>query len=212
MAKQNAFDQVLRDRPAVYSNEGLAGPLRFALNGARDHFLANTGFTFNKNFDLRCGSTFAQSNHALHGFTMADQICKIQAPVSLTCNAFDFALQRFDLQSAVDGNFQAFGGSWFYDKINGTGAHGIDRGVDGAMGGLHDNWGNANFGFDRLKNGHTIHSRHHKIKQHQRNRGAVRPIQDLNSSFAANDTGCFKAKSFDGFFKDAALGGIVIND
>ena len=53
VAEQDAFDQVLGDGAAIDGDEGLAGALRAALDGARDQLLADAEFAFDQDRECR---------------------------------------------------------------------------------------------------------------------------------------------------------------
>src|SRR5690606_3929272 len=48
MAEKDAFDQIVRNRPAIDGGERLATPLARPLDGACDQFLADTGLALDK--------------------------------------------------------------------------------------------------------------------------------------------------------------------
>jgi hypothetical protein len=53
MAEKLAFEQFRRDGRAVHLHEGALAPVAVHVDGARDEFLAGTGFAFNQ--DRRVG-------------------------------------------------------------------------------------------------------------------------------------------------------------
>src|SRR5690606_33171240 len=48
VAKQDAFNEIVRNSAAIHRDERLAAPCAFALDGARDQFLADAGLTLDE--------------------------------------------------------------------------------------------------------------------------------------------------------------------
>ena len=63
---------------------------------------------------------------------------KVSVPSAFFLMRDDLALQGFDLQRALDGDFEPLDRGRLDHEVDGTGAHGGDRRVDRAVGGLHD--------------------------------------------------------------------------
>ena len=86
-----------------------------------------------------------------HGFAAHDEIAERQRALDLLLDAIDLAGERFDLQRALDRNLEPFGRGGLDDEVDGTAAHGVDRGLDGTVRRLHDDRRDAGNVADAIK-------------------------------------------------------------
>ena len=124
--------------PQLTVMKGSVLALALALDGARDQLLADAAFALDQHRDVGGGRAVPERNDALHGLAADDEVGEGQRAFGLLLDAGDLALQRLDLERAVDRHLQALGRSRLDDEVGGTGAHGRDGGIDRAVGGLHD--------------------------------------------------------------------------
>ncbi len=120
--------------------------------------------------------------------------------------------QRFDLEGALDRHFEALGRRRLDDEVDGAGAHGVDGGIDRAVRGLHDDRGNARLAVELVEHVHAVDAGHDKVEQHEGDIAALGSFEDLQGLLAEPGGLGIEAEALDGFFEDAALGGIVIDD
>ena len=179
-----ALDEVLGDGAAVDDDERLAGALALTLDGAGDELLADAGLAFDEDRDVGSGSALAERHDALHAFAAHDEVGERQHALDLLLDAADLAGERFDLQRALDRHFKTLGRHRLDDKIDGAGAHGIDRGFDRAVCGLHDDGRNAGLAVEPVEHAHAVEAAHHKVEKHERDIAALGPFEDLQGLLA----------------------------
>ena len=161
------LSQVLRDGAAVDDDEWLSSPLALTLDGACDEFFANAAFTFDQDGDVGGGGALAERDNASHSVTLDDQVAKGQRTLDLFLDAHDLAGQRFQFQSGAHRYVEAFGTGRLDDEICRTGTHRLDRGIDRAVCGLHDDRWNAGFGCYAIEYAHAVKAGHHKIEKNE---------------------------------------------
>src|SRR5581483_3518754 len=210
--EQDALDQVLGDGAAVDGDEGPRLALALALDGARDQLLAHARLALDQDRDVGARGSAAERHRALHGLAADDEVGEGERALRLLADAGDLALQRLDLERAVDRHLEPLGRGRLDHEIDGAGAHGVDGGIDGAVCGLHDDGGRAGLGSHALEHLHAVDSRHDVVEQHERHRTTVGTFEDLESLLAASGGAGLEAETLDGFFEYATLGRIVIDD
>ena len=87
-----------------------------------------------------------------------------------------------------------------------------DGGVDRAVRGLHDDGRRAGLLRDAPQHLHAVHAGHDEVEQHEGDGAMIRAFQDVQGLLAALGGLGLVAETLDGFFEDAALGGIVVDD
>ena len=73
-----------------------------------------------------------------HGLAAGDQVGEAERALGLGLDAVQLAGERLDLERVLDGNFEPLRAHRLDHEIDGAGPHRRDRGVDRAMGRLHD--------------------------------------------------------------------------
>ena len=212
MTEQDALDQVLGDGAAVDDDERRRLAVALALDGARDQLLADAAFTLDEDRDIGRGRTAAERDHALHGLAAQHEVGEGERTFGLLLDARDFALQRLDLEGALDGDFEALGRGRLDDEVDRAGAHRRDGGIERAVRGLHDDRRACRHGRYAPQDLHAVHAGHDEVEQHEGDRALVGRLHDLDSLLATLGGLGVVAEALDGFFEDAALGGIVIDD
>ena len=198
--------------PQLTVMNGLRLALALALDGARDQLLADAAFALDQDRNVGGRGTVPERYDALHGLAADDEVTEGECALGLLLDTRDFALQRLDLERAVDRRPRAVGRGRLDDEVGRTGAHRTDGGVDGAVSRLHDDGRSARLRREAPQDLHAIHAGHDMVEQNQRDGGAIRPLQDLQGLFAALGGPGLEAETPDGFFEDATLRGIVIDD
>ena len=97
-------------------------------------------------------------------------------------------------------------------KSTAPSAHGVDRGIDRAVRGLHDDGRKARLALELLEHGHAVDAGHDEIEQHEGDVGALGTFEHLEGLLAGVRGLGFKAEALDGLFENAALGRIVVDD
>ena len=93
MAKQDRFHQVFGDRAAIDCDKGLAGAVRYAVHGPRDHLLTDAAFAKDEDGDRGLARPFTHPLDGGHGPRSADQFGKGQCPRGAFLEAVDLAMQ-----------------------------------------------------------------------------------------------------------------------
>ncbi len=81
MAEQLAFDEVLRQRPAIDRHERLIGPQALLVEGSGDEFLAGPGFAEDQHARMCRGHFGDKLADAIHVRRIADQSCRSLDPL-----------------------------------------------------------------------------------------------------------------------------------
>jgi len=212
MSEQNALDEVLGDRAAVDGHERLAGALALALDGARDQLLADARLTLDQHGDVGGGGALAERDDALHRLAANDEIVEGQRPLDLLLDAADLARERLDAERGLDGDLEPLGRGGLDDEIGRARAHRADGRIDRTVRGLDDDRGDARPLREPLEDGHAVDARHHEVEQHEADRAAVRPLEDLDGLLAGIGGSGLEALPLDHLFQDATLGRIVVDD
>src|SRR5262245_7322526 len=212
MAEQNALDQVLGDGAAVDGDEGLCLALALALDGARDQLLADAALALDQHGDIGGGGAATKSDRTGHGRAADDEVREGQRALGLLLDAGDLALQRLDLERAVDRHLEALGRGRLDDEVGRTRTHGANGGIDRAVGGLDDDGRRAGLGGEPPQHLGAVHAGHDEVEQNQRDAAAIGPVEDLQGLLAAVGSSGAVAEAPDRLFEDAALGWIVVDD
>ncbi len=199
-------------RAAVDGDERLGLALALALDGAGDQLLADAALALDQHGDVGGGRAAPERDHALHGVAADDQVGEGERAFGALLDAGDLALQRLDLEGALDRDLETLGRGRLDDEVDRTGAHGVDGGIDRAVRRLHDDGGRAGLGGEALQHLHAVAAGHDHVEEDERDCALVRPLEDLYGLFAALGGLGLVAETLDGFFEDAALCGIVVDD
>ena len=198
--------------PQLTTTNGLPARSTLALDGAGDQLLADAGFAFDEHRNVGGSRALAERDDALHAFAAHDEVGERQRAFDLLLDAADLAGQRFDLQRALDRDFEALGRHRLDHEVDGAGAHGVDGGFDRAVRRLHDDGRNARLAVELVEHGHAVEAAHHKIEKYERDIAALGPFEDLQGLLARAGGLSTEAQALDRFFENAALGGIVVDD
>ncbi len=140
VAEQDRFDQVFRHGAAVHRHERLAGAVRGAVDGARDHLFARRRFRPGSapgSVDLAARSP-RRLDHA-HG-RPESPIRSSNVVLPLWRRFFRRSTSRgqvAELQRVADGNEDPFGAGGLDEEVLGAGLHGLDHRLDAAGRGQH---------------------------------------------------------------------------
>ena len=80
--------------------------------------------------DVGGGGAAPERDDALHGLAADDEVGEGERALRLLLDAGDLALQRLDLERAVDRHLEPLGRGRLDDEVGGAGAHGVDGGID----------------------------------------------------------------------------------
>ncbi len=160
---------------------------------------------------MRCRRALAERDHALHRLAADDEIAERQRPLGPLLDAADLSRQRLDLHGAVDRHFEPLGRGRLDDEVDGAEAHRVDRRVDRAVRGLHDDRRDR-LALQPLEHRHAVDAGHDEIEEDERDRAAIGPFEHFESLLSGVRGFGFEAEALDGLFEDAALGRIIVND
>ena len=138
MAEENAFDQIVRDGAAIDGDERLAGALAGVLDGAGDHFLADAGFAFEHDRNIRLRGPAREIEHPDHRRACRNHVVEANGTAARPLRYATAAFAVVHLQRVGDRNAEAFGRNRLDDEIEGAGLHGENDGLDAALPRLHD--------------------------------------------------------------------------
>ena len=110
--------------PQLTVTNGLDRALALALDGARDQLLADAALALDQHGNVGGGRAPAERDDALHGLAADDEVGEGEHAFGLLLDAGDLALQRLDLERALDGDLEPLGRGRLDDEIDGAGAHG----------------------------------------------------------------------------------------
>ncbi len=117
------------------------------VNGAGGEFLAGSSFPLDENGRTGGRDLFDRIEDLNHAGRLPDHVFQSGAFFDLLTELF-VLLPRIALaESALDEEFQAVNIYWLGNKVVGSPAHGLHRGIHGAVGGHHD----ANRGLGELE-------------------------------------------------------------
>ena len=170
--------------PQLTTTNGLPARSDSALDGAGDQLLADAGFAFDEHRNVGGSGALAERDDALHAFAAHDEVGEGQRAFDLLLDAGDLAGQRFDLERALDRHFETLGRHRLDDEVDGAGAHGVDRSVDRAVRGLHDDGRNAGLALELVQHAHAVEAGHHEIEKNERDIAALGPFEDLQGLLA----------------------------
>ena len=212
VTEEDRFDEIFRDGAAIDGDKGFAGTLRRTLDRACDEFFADAGFAFDQDRDIRLCRALPQADHLTHFGAFADEIVEDQPVFDFLLQARHFAGQRADLQRVADRDRDALGARRLHEEVAGAGAHGVDGGIDAALGGQHDHRQFRLVDAQLRHHRHAVHVGHDEIEQDERDLVAARTVQEIERGLAARRGHDIHAASRDRGFEKPALYGIVVDD
>ena len=154
------------------------------MDGAREQFLADAGFSLDQHRDRGAGCLLRGAQHARHGLAAGDDIGEGQSAFAAVAYALQFAFQRAGVERVAQRHLQPLDADGLHHEILGAGAHRRHHIVDAAMGRLHDD-GNVEPGFtDFCQHAHAVEAGHHQIEHHGIDRLRVRRRQHRDGRIA----------------------------
>ena len=186
MAEQDGFDQIVGNGAAVDGDEGLRAPLARPLDGARHQFLADAGFAFDEDRNVRGRRLLAEPDDAVHGGALGNHVLEGERAAAPARAALHLALDRLHLQRVGDRRLQPVRRGRLDDEVEGAVAHGQHHRLDAALRRLDDD-GHADVALaHRLQHADAVDIRHGKVEDHHRHRpraGAVERLQPRLATF-----------------------------
>ena len=138
MPKQLALEDVLTQRGAVESHEGLVLPRAVLVNGLGDELLAGAGLPLNQERGIGGGDPLQPLDQADHLWARSDDPLKAELLVESLVELEVLPLQPHPLARPVDGRAEVGEIEWLLEVGEGALLHGRDRRGDGAMAGDDD--------------------------------------------------------------------------
>src|SRR5690606_17217034 len=102
MAEENAFHEVVRNGAAIDGHERLSSPRALIAYGAGDEFLADSGFAFDQDGDVRRRRSLGETDHLLHDGAARDNVAKGEFLGGFLVPPALLALQRFNLERVLE--------------------------------------------------------------------------------------------------------------
>ena len=164
VAEQNGLDEIVGDRATIDGDERLCLALAAAMDGAREHLLADAGFTFDQHGNRGVRRLLRGAHDGCHGLGAGDDIGEGEPALAAMPDALQFALERGGVESIAQRNLKSLQADRLDHEIGRTCAHRRDHVVDAAVGGLHDD-GNAEAGLtDFRQYAHAVEAGHDEIE------------------------------------------------
>ena len=136
------------------------------MDGAREQFLADAGFSFDQHRNCRARCLLRGAQHTGHGVVAGNDVGEGQSAFAAMFDALQLALQRAGVERIAQRHLKAFDADRLHDEILGAGAHRRHDVIDAAMSGLNDD-GDVEAGFaDFCQHAHAIEAGHHQIEHH----------------------------------------------
>ncbi len=172
-------------RAAIDRNEGLRLALAGAVDGARDHFLADAGFAFDQHRDGGGRGLFGIAQHRGHGGAAGDDIGEGERAGLAALHALQFAGERALRQRILQRDLQAFRARRLDHEIGRARTHRGDHVVDAAMRGLNDHRNRVAFAAQAAEQAEAVEIGHHQIEDDAIDRGCGIAIQNARGLIAA---------------------------
>ena len=210
MPEQDGFDQIGGQGAAVDGDEGFAGPVAGAMQGAGDDLLADAALAGDQDGNGGFGGPGAQRLDHAHRRAVAHDIVEAGAALDALGQASDLGGQALHLHGVAHADQQAFRAHRFDEEVLGPGLHGLDHHVDAAVGRQDDDRlidpGATQFG----QAFQPRHLGHHHVQQDQVGPAAARHPVDGLAAAGGMDHGV--AVPLQHGLDQPALGRIVVND
>ena len=138
MAKEFGLEEVLGEGGAIDGDEGLVLAGGVEMEGAGDQFLAGAAFALDEDGGVGIGYFCNEVVNLLHARTGANDVLGLVLVLDDAAEVADFALVILVLQGALHGVEQFVDFEGLDDVIEGAGLEGHDGGLNGLVGGDHD--------------------------------------------------------------------------
>ncbi len=135
MAEELAFDQLFGDGGAVDLHERLVGPQRAGVQGPGHQLLARTAFPVNENPAVGGGGQLQLLPQGFHGNAVAHDAV---AGAELVAQGAVFLGQPALVERVPDQQHGLVHRERLFQEVEGAQLGGLDRGLDGAVAGDHD--------------------------------------------------------------------------
>ncbi len=165
MPEEGRFQQVRRQRSAVHGDEHLVGARRIGMDGFGDEFLAGAGLAGDEDGGAAGSHLGHQVEHADHALALADDVGET---VALLEGALEVGVLVFEPppdDHAVDLDEELLVIPGLGEIVVGAELEGVDRGLDRAVGGDHENGGFAVVLADLVEHVHAGAVGHHEVEQ-----------------------------------------------
>ena len=138
MAEEFAFEDLRGESGAVDGNQLGGGAAAEVMHGAGDEFFAGAAFTFDQNRGARGRDLLDGVDDLFHGVRLAEDAMDGEFAFDLLAELLVFLFQTAAAQGAFDEELDFIQVDGLGNKVPGTAAHGLDGGIDAAVGGHHD--------------------------------------------------------------------------
>jgi hypothetical protein len=167
VAEQLALDQRLGHRRQVDRDERRLGPRRVVVDRARDQLLAGAALAGDQDRRGRAGDPADQSEDLLHGLGPRDHVLEAVLALDLALQPRDLSPQRALGQGLVDQEQELLDLERLGDVVVGAELDRLDRGLDRAEGGDHDDVRRVGEGADVADQIEAVEVGHPQVGDHQ---------------------------------------------
>ncbi len=212
VAEQDQLDQRLGQRATIDGDERLASPFGAALDRARHQLLADAGFAFDEDGNVRLRGALGEPHRARHQFGAADNVAKAEFARCPARGAPQLVLERVDPERVLDRHLEPLRADRLDDEIDRACAHrGNDR-LDRAMRRL-DNGGNRYVALAHAgEHAHAVEIGHHQIENEEIDRLLVIRLQPCERGLTGLERLDLVAEPLRHRLQKATLDGIVIDN
>jgi hypothetical protein len=167
VAEQLALDQRLGHRGQVDRDERRLGPRRVVVDRARDQLLAGAALAGDQHRRGRAGDPADQSEDLLHGLGPRDDVLEAVLALDLALQPRDLSPQRALGQRLVDQEQELLDLERLGDVVVGAELDRLDRGLDRAERGDHDDVRRVGQGADVADQIEAVEVGHPQVGDHQ---------------------------------------------
>ncbi len=138
VAEEFGFEELGGERGAVDDDEFGCGAAGEVVDGVGDDFLAGAGFALDEDGGAGGGDLFDEVGDAFDFRGFADDAGEAAAAFYLLGELGVFGFEGAGAEGAFEEHFDFVEVEGFGDEVEGAAAHGFDGGIDGAVGGHHE--------------------------------------------------------------------------
>src|SRR6478609_7398371 len=212
MPKQERFHEIVRNRPAIDSNERLCPPFATAVDGARDQFLADARLAFDQNRDRRTHGLLGRAQHGLHARAAGDDVLETEHAGAAALDASEFALQGAGGERVVQRYLQPLHTDRLDHEIGGTGTHRGHDIVDAAMSSLDDDRNGEPRLAHLAEHAEPVEIGHHQVEHDRVDARTLGAGENSDGGIAAFSDDRLKAGARDHVLQETPLHWVIIDD
>ena len=210
VTEQDRLHERLRDRAAIYGDEGLAGAVAAAADRAREQFLAGARLALEQHRNVGGGRFLGELERRLHARALRREVFEAERAVGGPAQTPHLAREHGLRQRIAQRYLQALGARGLHDEVDRARAHGRDHGVDRAVRGLHDHRRIDAALLEPAEQSHAVEVGHDEVENDAADSGAVLALEQAPRRLAALGEHRLVAEAADHGVQEPALDRIVV--